>query len=124
MNETVEQVVATVEHAQQHEDVEEFLSLFHPDATWVTGHGRRLIGRDAIAEFTGQVLPGGMTDTTATYRAEHVVYVRPDVAVVSVIQRVVHAVDGVSEGRPTYILARGESGWQIVAAQNTVVYNG
>jgi hypothetical protein len=33
-------------------------------------------------------------------------------------------VDGVSEGRPTYILARGESGWQIVAAQNTVVYNG
>lgn len=48
----IEQVVATVERAQRAKDVEGFLALFHPDALWTTGHGKVLIGFDAIAEFT------------------------------------------------------------------------
>jgi uncharacterized protein (TIGR02246 family) len=62
------EVVATLERAQRHEQVEEFVARFHPDAVWVTGGGRRLIGRDAIAEFTGQVLPGAMAHSTARLR--------------------------------------------------------
>jgi uncharacterized protein (TIGR02246 family) len=119
-------VVAALEHAQQHELVEEFLALFHPDAVWVTGGGRRLIGRDAIAEFTRQVLPGAMTESTARYDVEHIVFVRPDVAVVAVRQRPV-TLDGTPlrdrrEGRPTYLMAKDTSGeWRIHAGQNTLV---
>jgi uncharacterized protein (TIGR02246 family) len=122
----LEQMVAALEHAQQHELVEEFVALFHPDAVWVTGGGRRLIGRDAIAEFTRQVLPGAMTESTARYDVEHIVFVRPDVAVVAVRQRPV-TLDGTplrdrSEGRPTYLMAKDSAGeWRIHAGQNTLV---
>jgi uncharacterized protein (TIGR02246 family) len=120
------EVVAALEHAQQQELVEEFIALFHPDAVWVTGGGRRLIGRDAIAEFTRQVLPGAMAHSTARYDIEHVVFVRPDVAVVAVRQRPID-LDGVpladrSEGRPTYVMAKHTTGaWTIRAGQNTLV---
>lgn len=123
------EVVATLEHAQQHELVEEFVALFHPDAVWVTGGGRRLIGRDAIAEFTRQVLPGAMAHSTARYDIEHIVFVRPDVAVVAVRQRPID-LDGVpladrSEGRPTYVMAKDTTGaWKIRAGQNTLVADG
>ena len=93
------EVVASLEHAQQHELVEEFVALFHPDAVWVTGGGLRLIGREAIAEFTRQVLPGAMAHSTARYDVEHIVFVRPDVAVVAVRQRPID-LDGVAAARP------------------------
>ena len=120
------EVVATLEHAQEDELVEEFVALFHPDAVWVTGGGRRLVGRDAIAEFTRQVLPGAMAHSTARYDVEHIVFVRPDVAVVAVRQRPV-TLDGTpladrGEGRPTYVMAKDSTGvWRIHAGQNTLV---
>jgi uncharacterized protein (TIGR02246 family) len=119
-------VVAALERAQQQEDVEAFVALFHPDAVWVTGGGRRLIGRDAIAELTAELLPGAMAESTARYEVEHIVFVRLDVAVVAVVQRPV-TLDGVplhdrSEGRPTYLMARDATGaWRIHAGQNTLV---
>ena len=119
------EMVAALEHAQQHELVEEFVALFHPDAVWVTGGGRRLVGRDAIAEFTRQVLPGAM-ESTARYDVEHIVFVRRDVAVVAVRQRPV-TLDGTpladrGEGRPTYVMAKDATGvWRIHAGQNTPV---
>jgi uncharacterized protein (TIGR02246 family) len=122
----IEAVVAALQRAQQQEDVEAFVALFHPDAVWVTAMGRRLIGRDAIAAFTAQVLPGAMQESTAVYEIEHVVTVRPDVAVVAVRQRPVTLagapVADQPEGRPTYVVARDADGsWRIVAGQNTQV---
>lgn len=122
--EAVTQVVAALQTAQQNEDVEGFVSLFHPDAMWVTGGGRRLIGRDEIAEFTAQVLPGAMRDSTQAYDVVHVVFVRPDVAVVAVRQRYVshdgEPLGGEPEGRPTYVMAKDDDDrWRIVAGQNT-----
>lgn len=63
----IEQVVTTVERAQRAKDVEGFLALFHPDALWTTGHGKVLIGFDAIAEFTRAVLPAASWDGEITY---------------------------------------------------------
>src|SRR3954465_15571652 len=60
--EAVKQVVATVEHSQQHKDPDEFLALFHPDAVWTTAHGKVLVGLDAISEFTRKVLPAADWD--------------------------------------------------------------
>jgi uncharacterized protein (TIGR02246 family) len=65
--EAIEQVVATLEHAQQNELPDEFVGLFRPDAIWTTGGGKRLIGRGEISAFRHQVLLGAMKDSTQRY---------------------------------------------------------
>jgi uncharacterized protein (TIGR02246 family) len=123
--EAVEAVVAELERAQQQEDVDAFVGLFRHDAVWTTAAGMRLVGREGIASFTAEVLPGAMRESTARYDVEHVVLVRPDVAVVQVRQHpITHAgepVGDVPEGRPTYVLAREGDRWLLVAGQNTQV---
>lgn len=113
----IEQVVARLEHAQRHELVDEFVDLFRADAIWTTGHGRLLTGRDEIAAFTRQVLPGATAGATATYRVRDVLFIRPDVAAVTVVQR---SSDG-AEGSPLYVMSREEDGWRLAACQNTPV---
>lgn len=121
----IEGRVAELQRAQQQEDVDGFMGLFTPDAVWVTGHGKRLTGRDEIDGFTRKVLPGAMKDSTATYEVVHVSFVRPDVAVVNVRQRpVTHdgkPLEGRPEGRPVYVMVEEGGGWKIAAAQNTIL---
>jgi uncharacterized protein (TIGR02246 family) len=121
----IKQVVATLEHAQQNELPDEFVSLFRPDAIWTTGHGKRLTGRDEISAFTHQVLPGAMRDSTARYEVVHVLFIRPDVAAVKVRQRPVtldgQPIEGQSEGSPLYVMAKEDGQWRLVAGQNTEV---
>lgn len=120
----IEKLVATVQHAQQNELPEEFIGLFREDAIWTTAHGKRLTGRDEIASFTRQVLPGAGAEALASYEVAHVLFIRPDVAAVKVRQRRV-APDGsyldVAEGSPLYVLSREDGAWRIAAGQNTVV---
>ncbi|ADB34310.1 hypothetical protein Kfla_5296 [Kribbella flavida DSM 17836] len=116
------ELVKTVDKAQRDEDADAFLALFRQDALWVTGHGKRLYGRDTIAEFTRRVLPGATASGYATYTPDHLLFVRPDIAVVNVNQTY-HQHDGTatSQGSPVYFLAKDNDTWQIAAAQNTVV---
>ncbi|MFJ2091373.1 SgcJ/EcaC family oxidoreductase [Streptomyces sp. NPDC087901] len=117
----IEQVVTTVEQAQRAKDVEGFLALFHPDALWTTGHGKVLIGFEAIAEFTRAVLPAARWDGEITYEAVHTQFLRPDVAAVKVRQ-VHHSPDGESEGSPLYVMTKQDDGrWLLHAGQNTEV---
>ncbi|PXX60277.1 uncharacterized protein (TIGR02246 family) [Nocardia tenerifensis] len=118
----IRDVVATVQHAQQNELVDEFVALFREDAIWTTGAGRRLFGRAAIAEFTASVLPGAMRDGTATYEVEHVLFIRPDVAAVKVRQRYLDN-DGrvTGEGTPMYVMSKEDGRWVLTANQNTAV---
>jgi uncharacterized protein (TIGR02246 family) len=119
--EAVKQVVATVEHSQEHKDPDEFLGLFHPDAIWTTAHGKVLIGLPAISEFTRRVLPAVELDGRVSYELIHVLFIRPDVAAVKVRQRYVGP-DGESEGAPLYVMAKQEDGrWLLIACQNTGV---
>jgi uncharacterized protein (TIGR02246 family) len=121
----IEKVVAKIQHAQQNELPEEFLSVFREDAVWTTGHGRRLFGRDEIGEFTRKVLPGAMRESKQTYEVEHVVFIRPDVAAVKVRQHTVtldgQPIEGAQVGSPLYVIALENGEWRIVAAQNTIV---
>lgn len=114
-------VVATIQHAQQNELVDEFVGLFREDAIWTTGGGKRLFGRAAIAEFTAKVLPGAMRDGTATYEVEHVLFIRPDVAAVKVRQR--YLTDGqlTGQGSPMYVMSKEDGRWLLTANQNTVI---
>jgi uncharacterized protein (TIGR02246 family) len=121
----IHQVVATLQHAQQHELPEEFIGLFRADAIWTTAHGRRLVGRDEIAAFTRRVLPGAMRESTATYDVVQVLFIRPDVAAVKVRQRPVsltgEPLAGQDEGSPLYVMAEEDGRWLIVVGQNTIV---
>ncbi|GAA2433518.1 SgcJ/EcaC family oxidoreductase [Streptomyces macrosporus] len=123
--EAIRQVVATLQHAQRNELVEEFVSLFRHDAIWTTGHGRRLFGRDEIAAFTRRVLPGAMRESAAVYEVEHVLFIRPDVAAVKVRQRPVtldgEPIEGERGGSPLYVMAKENGRWLLVACQNTPV---
>jgi uncharacterized protein (TIGR02246 family) len=123
--EAIRAVVATLEHAQQNELPDEFVSLFRHDAIWTTGGGKRLIGRDEISIFTHQVLPGAMREATATYEVVHVLFIRPDVAAVKVRQRPVtlsgQPIEGQNEGSPLFVMAKEDGQWRLVAGQNTLV---
>ncbi|MBN6038893.1 SgcJ/EcaC family oxidoreductase [Amycolatopsis sp. 195334CR] len=121
----IERVVAAVEHAQANELVDEFVALFRADAIWTTGGGKKLIGRDEIAAFTRQVLPGGMTGLKCTLEVVHVLFIRPDVAAVKVRQ-LYTSTDGVpredeGEGTPLFVMSKEEGRWWLTACQNTGV---
>ncbi|WP_167045015.1 SgcJ/EcaC family oxidoreductase [Salinibacterium sp. ZJ454] len=115
--------VAEVERTQRNEDVDGFLSLFDTDAVWITGGGRRLVGREAIAEFTGNVLPGSSADGSVRYDIQHIRLITPDVALTSVDQEYLTA-DGTplsprQLGRPSYVWVRADGDWRIISGQNT-----
>jgi uncharacterized protein (TIGR02246 family) len=120
----IEKLVATVQHAQQNELPEEFIALFREDAIWTTAHGKRLTGKDEIASFTRQVLPGAMKESLGAYEVAHVVFIRPDVAAVKIRQRQVSP-EGeyldLPEGSPLYVLSKEDGEWKIAAGQNTIV---
>ncbi|THA96951.1 SgcJ/EcaC family oxidoreductase [Streptomyces sp. LRa12] len=120
----IERVVATVERTQRDKDAEGFLTLFRPDALWTTGHGKVLLGLDAIAEFTRAVLPQAVWDGDVTYEVIHTQFLRPDVAAVKVRQ-VYHSAEGETEGAPLYVMTKQEDGrWLLHACQNTEVRSG
>jgi uncharacterized protein (TIGR02246 family) len=117
-------VVAAVERTQRAKDAEGFLGLFHPEALWTTGHGKVLIGFDAIAGFTRAVLPAASWDGEVTYEVVHIQFLRPDVAAVKVRQvyRSAEGAEPDSEGAPLYVMTKGEDGrWLLTACQNTQV---
>ncbi|RBM04697.1 SgcJ/EcaC family oxidoreductase [Streptomyces sp. PT12] len=115
--EAILRVVATVEHAQNNERPDAFIELFRADAIWTTGGGRRLFGRDAIATFTRQVLPGGMRGMSVTFELEHVLFIRPDVAAVK-LRQLYRTSEGTDVGTPLWVLAKEDGRWRLAACQN------
>jgi len=119
------QLVSALEKSQLTEDPDAFLVLFDPEAIWVTGGGRRLVGLDEISAFTRMVLPGWMNGGSVTYVVRHIRFLTPDVAVTSVDQEYLDG-DGNphsprQRGMPTYTWRRSGNDWKIVTGQNTGV---
>jgi uncharacterized protein (TIGR02246 family) len=114
--------VAELERTQQQEDVEGFLALFEPEAVWVTGGGRRLIGLDTIDVFTRSVLPGAMAEGSVTYQVEHILLIAPDVVLTGVKQEYTDLQGKpTSAGLPTYVWRQRHGTWRIIAGQNSGV---
>ncbi|MEV0092032.1 SgcJ/EcaC family oxidoreductase [Streptomyces sp. NPDC050738] len=128
--EAIREVVATVQHTQRNELVDEFIALFRPDAIWTTASGKVLIGREEIAAFTRKVLPGAMRELSVSYEVVHVLFLRPDVAAVKVRQRYLtldgEPVEGenAGEGSPLYVMTEEAGRWMLAANQNTGVAAG
>lgn len=119
------QLVSALEKSQLTEDPDAFLVLFDPEAVWVTGGGRRLVGLDEISAFTRMVLPGWMNGGSVRYVVRHIRFLTPDVAVTSVDQEYLDG-DGNplsprQHGMPTYTWRRHGNDWKIVTGQNTAV---
>ena len=66
-----------------------------------------------------------MAEQTATYRVEHVLFIRLGVAAVKVRQRAVtltgQPIEDQPEGSPLYVMAKESGRWRLVACQNTQV---
>lgn len=121
---TIEQVVARAERTQRTRDAEGFLGLFHPDALRTTGHGKVLIGLDAIAGFTRTVLPAAEWEGEVTQEVAHPQSPRHDLAAVEVRQ-VYRSAEGESEGAPLYVMTRQDRGtWLSCACRNAQVHAG
>jgi uncharacterized protein (TIGR02246 family) len=122
---SIRETVAELERAQRDEDAAAFAALFTSDAVWVTARSRRVTGWREISVFMQSVLPEAMRESAATYEVVLVVFVRPDVAVVSVRERPVTrdsgTADGRSEGSALYVMTREGGRWLIAAGQNTLV---
>lgn len=121
---SITELVAAVDHTQRTEDADGFLALLRPDAVWVTGHGKRLYGLPTITEFAHRVLPGATADSYATYTPDHILFVRPDIAVVNVTQKYflrASPEEPASIGSPVYFVSKVDGQWRIAAAQNTTV---
>jgi uncharacterized protein (TIGR02246 family) len=118
---TLVQRVAELERTQQQEDVQGFLALFDPLGVWVTGGGKRLIGLNAISDFTRTVLPGAMADGSVRYYVEHVLFISPAVVLTGVRQQYIdRAGNPTSAGLPSYVWRRTDGVWRIIAGQNTI----
>ncbi|GAB3477015.1 SgcJ/EcaC family oxidoreductase [Nocardiopsis coralliicola] len=118
-------VVAAVERAQNSERPDDFIALFRADAVWTTGGGRLLVGRDAIAEFTREVLPGAFSNgESVSLEVVHTLFLRPDVAAVKLRQRYSAPYpdpDLEGEGTPVFVLTKEDGRWLLAACQNTGV---
>ncbi|WP_305092091.1 SgcJ/EcaC family oxidoreductase [Prescottella sp. R16] len=121
------ELVAVVQRTQRAEDVDGFLALFAPDAVWVNGAGRRLVGLDEIAAFTRTVLPGAMAEQSVRYDVVDVRFLAPDIAVTSIDQEALttdeQSFSPRREGKPTYVWARRDGEWRLVQGQNTAVFH-
>jgi uncharacterized protein (TIGR02246 family) len=114
--------VSELESSQLEEDVDGFVALFLPHATWVTGGGRRLVGRNEIEQFTRSVLPGAFAQGSVRYDVELVRMLALDVAVTGVRQTYFDEHGGASShGLPTYVWTRVGNEWYLAVGQNTTV---
>ncbi len=119
--------VAEVLEAQRAGSVPRVRSLFRDDAVWTTAHGRRLHGRAAIDAFLARTVTGSMARGAAEYSVERVLFIRPDVAAVSVRVRPLGP-DGaphpaIPDAAPLYVLSKDDGAWRIAAAQSTAVFD-
>lgn len=126
----VEAIVAFVSEvldAQRIGSVPRVRSLFRDDAVWTTAHGRRLHGRGAIDAFLARTVRGSMARGAAQYRVERILFIRPDVAAVSVRVQPLGS-DGaplphVPDSAPLYVLSKDDGAWRIAATQSTAVFD-
>jgi uncharacterized protein (TIGR02246 family) len=119
-------VVAQAIEAQN--DPESLLALHHADAVIVNFGGRRVLGREAFGEAMRAALATPLAAVTTEVEVRDIRPTTPSVAIVSAIKTVHDGrpnQDGsplpASAGALTYVVVRGDDGWQIALAQTTPI---
>ncbi|WP_168627376.1 MULTISPECIES: SgcJ/EcaC family oxidoreductase [unclassified Cryobacterium] len=103
---------------------EAFVGLHTDDVRIVNIAGRRVRGRPALADAMSAALASPLADVLTTVDVEDIVFLRPDVAIVSCVKHVHDGRDGgaalPASGSLTYVLVR-EGEWRIASAQTTPI---
>ncbi|PKV89977.1 SgcJ/EcaC family oxidoreductase [Streptomyces sp. TLI_146] len=99
-------LVAQVEHAQQNGLPDAYTDLFCQEAVWTLPHGDPLTGLEEINAFARRSLPGTVRrPLTVTCEAESIVFIRTDLAAVTIRQRPI-----TRDGRRLDEVLRGHDG--------------
>ncbi|GAA2826462.1 SgcJ/EcaC family oxidoreductase [Nonomuraea rubra] len=130
--------VAAIRHlvadAEAHQnDLDPFLALHTADTAIVNIAGRRVTGRDALAEAMKAALESPLADVITRTEVADIRFVRPDVAIVASMKRVFDGRDPKVREDPraalpsasgwlTYVVVKEEDGaWRIASAQTTPI---
>ncbi len=121
------QIVREIEAAHCQKNPEKLAQLFTENGIFVNAVGIRLHGRLAIYESAERVMRGLLANSYARYEVESIHFLRPDVAVVNVIQHPVtregkEIREGI-KGSPMYVVIKEAGKWMIAAGQNTLLQN-
>ncbi|UBU12740.1 SgcJ/EcaC family oxidoreductase [Nonomuraea gerenzanensis] len=127
----IEDLVAQAERHQN--DPNPFLALHTADTSVVNIAGRRVAGRDALAEVMRAALASPLAEVITRTEVADIRFVRPDVAIVTSMKRVFDGRDPEVRADPraalpaasgwlTYVAVREEDGaWRIASAQTTPI---
>jgi uncharacterized protein (TIGR02246 family) len=114
------------EAATVQSDTEGFMRLLTDDVVIVNIAGRRVIGKEAMREAMSAALQTRLANVITRNELRDVTFVRPDVAVVSVIKHVSDENEDASEevprqGSMTLVVAKEGEEWRIALAQTTPI---
>jgi uncharacterized protein (TIGR02246 family) len=123
-DQAIGEIVKHLENAWNAADAHAFAAPFTEDADFLNILGAHYQGRETIRQGHHQIWESVYRGSKVTYRIERIRRVRPDVAVVFVLQ-VLTMQSGetpkISQARPTMIMEKSAGIWQIVVLQNTLV---
>jgi uncharacterized protein (TIGR02246 family) len=107
-------------------DTEGFMRLLTDDVVIVNIAGRRVIGKEAMREAMSAALQTRLANVITRNELRDITFVRPDVAVVSVIKHVSDENEDASEevprqGSMTLVVAKEGEEWRIALAQTTPI---
>ncbi|MDQ1028109.1 uncharacterized protein (TIGR02246 family) [Streptomyces umbrinus] len=125
----IRELVARSQEAQT--DPEVLPALHTSDLVLINLAGRRVFGREAFASAMATALASPLRDVRTTLEVDDIRFVRPDVAIVSLI-KTVHderpdtqgqgPSDFPARGAMTYVMTRDEDDdWRIALAQTTPI---
>jgi uncharacterized protein (TIGR02246 family) len=104
-----------------------FIPLHTNDVVVVNFAGRRVVGRNALEDAMRKALSGQLAKVITTNVVENILFLRPDVALVTCIKHVSDHRDAAEEkaalpaekGALTYVVVKDQEGWKISLAQTT-----
>jgi len=122
---SIREVVSEASESQS--ELAQLMALHTPDTVVVNFPGRRVLGRDALAEVMRAALASTLADVRTTVEIVDIRLATPDVAVVSCVKTVEdRRSDAVaplpaSTGSMTYVMVRSDDSWRIALAQTTPI---
>ena len=123
-NDDAVEIRKLVAEAVRLQNDEAFIGLHTDDVRIVNIAGRRVRGRQAFSDAMSAALATPLADVLTTVDVEDIVFLRPDVALVSCVKHVHDGRDGgatlPASGSLTYVLVR-DGEWRIASAQTTPI---
>ena len=117
----IEAIIKQFEIAWNAYDSVSIAALFVEDANFIQIYGGQLDGHTAIEAAHRHIFDTIYKGSHATFTLRNIRFLRPDVAIVFARAHVEFKEGNGIETRPTLIVVKEQSKWQVVAFQNTKI---